>query len=1482
MRAAQTDAEEKNMQTKVQAYVQLADETSLKITGNYLDWLSFLTTASRLYKYPYHDQLMIYAQRPDASACAAYELWNGTMHRYIRRGAKGIALLNPTANGMRIRYVFDVSDTGTRADSRNVDVWQLTEAAEPAVRKMLAEEFSADASMRLVQQIEQLAERQALAYWNEHRRDILDSVDDSALSEYDDFAAGASFRKAAAASISAVIQTRCGLEPELLREDFQEVMDWNTPAAAAELGKAVSTIAEQVLRQIERTVRNAERSMEHERTEVHTARGLPAAGNGTDRRGTAAAGQVRDDAPAVSGERASGAVYAAAPERPPDDAPARNRAERAESAEPPDAHPAEAERRDRGHEGGEPDALGGADEQPETSGGGNDSFGADLQLSGYTPQLEQMSFFLPTENEQIQLVDNFEAESAQAPFAFSVPQEVVDEFLRSGGNMSGGKRRIYQYFTEAPARSMTEKADFLKDEYGIGGRSPAVSGADGSNEAHDSKGIVLQKNGFAPVKMQWTKAAARIDTLIRRGQYLTQDAAADRGRQEAAEDALPKETAPDANEENRAEQGEEADATVSAEESVASADAAENPAFSETAAYAVGDTVYLDGTPFVIEAKSAFGVQLRDPSQRYPIFRAESLPRFEQLLAADERNAHFLPAAETALRNIVLDLSASASEQRESAPEPPAAENFRITDEHLGEGSAKAKFSANIEAISVLKMVESEHRSALPQEQEVLSRYVGWGGLPQAFDERSEAWHSEYSALKSLLTQEEYEAARASTLNAHYTSPTVIRAIYAAVEQLGFRSGNVLEPSCGVGNFFGMLPDSMKKSRLYGVELDSITGRIAQQLYPKAHITIAGFETTDRRDFFDLAIGNVPFGAYQVQDKAFARHNFLIHDYFFAKTLEQVRPGGVIAYITSKGTMDKQNPAVRRYIAERAELLGAIRLPNTAFKANAGTEVTSDILFLQKRERPLAVEPDWVHLGQTADGIPVNSYFAAHPEMMLGTMVREPGLYGNENETACIPLEGAVLSEQLTEAVQHIRGEYQAAELPNQLEGEAAADTIPADPNVKNYAFTMVDGEVYYRTNSVMVRQKLPLPALERIRGMIDLRQQVNDLIQAQLDNADDAALAPMQARLNQHYDAFTAKYGLINARSNASVFSSDSSYYLLCSLEVLNEQGGLARKADMFTKRTIRQQTVITHVDTAAEALAVSIAEKARVDLPYMAQLTGIEPEQLTKELNGVIFPVPNQDIYVTADEYLSGNVRQKLREAMQAAAQNPLYLPNVTALKAAQPKDLDASEIDVRLGATWLDKSVIQDFMLETFAPPMYLHRVIHVNYSEYTAEWNISGKSAVSESSVTAYVTYGTRRANAYRILEDTLNLRDVRIYDMVTDPDGKERRVLNQKETTLAQQKQQAIKAAFREWIWKAPNRRETLVAQYNELFNATRPREYDGRHITFGGMTPDIQLREHQRNAVAHILYGGNTLLAHEVGAGKSVTRSQLKRLRTSQ
>lgn len=721
--------------------------------------------------------------------------------------------------------------------------------------------------------------------------------------------------------------------------------------------------------------------------------------------------------------------------------------------------------------------------------------------------------------------------------------------------------------------------------------------------------------------------------------------------------------------------------------------------------------------------------------------------------------------------------------------------------------------------------------------------------------------------------------ARASTLNAHYTSPTVIRAIYQAVEQMGFQSGNILEPSCGVGNFFGLLPESMAGSQLYGVELDSITGRIAQYLYPQANIAVTGFEKTDRKDFFDLAIGNVPFGAYKVSDRQFDRYNFLIHDYFFAKALDQVRPGGVVAFITSKGTMDKQSPEVRKYIAQRAELLGAIRLPNNTFRANAGTEVTSDILFLQKRDRPIDIEPDWVHLGQTADGIPVNSYFAEHPEMVLGTMVWDDSMYGARQETACLPIEGAAFSAQLAEAVTHITGSYQAVVQPELGEGETIRESIPADPDVRNYSYNVVGGQVYYRENSVMVQPDLNATVQERIKGMVALRDCVHRLMDAQLQESDDYTIAALQGELNTLYDSFTAKYGLINSRPNAQAFSDDSSYYLLSSLEILDDNGNLERKADMFTKRTIRQQHTVEHVDTAVEALAVSIAEKAKVDLPYMAELTGKPKEELIADLHGVIFQIPKlfaEDLtpeYVTADEYLSGNVRQKLREAESAARHDPSFAVNVQALQAAQPKDLDASEIDVRLGATWVDKQYIQQFMQELFEIPFYQRRAVQVQYSQYTSEWRISGKTSLSYNNVANSMTYGTDRAPGLRILEDTLNLRDVRIYDTVEDAEGKEKRVLNQKATTLAQQKQQAIKDAFREWIWKDPQRREALVAQYNELFNSVRPREYDGRHITFSGMNPEIVLREHQRNAIAHTLYGGNTLLAHVVGAGKSATRS---------
>mgnify|MGYP002558188721 CR=1 FL=1 len=934
--------------------------------------------------------------------------------------------------------------------------------------------------------------------------------------------------------------------------------------------------------------------------------------------------------------------------------------------------------------------------------------------------------------------------------------------------------------------------------------------------------------------------------------------------------------------------------------------------------YSVGDTVYLEnGKPYIIESIGIFDITLSDPTLLYPISRAESRESFARLMerypqperapAYTEETVAVYPGDKN---NLPYDVEIRTL--RFDEPEPPSfdnvmdvnpisvqvggewqtfpnreaaekamyeeykdnlrrnAENFRITDDELGVGGAKAKFRANMAAINLLKELEFEGLQASPEQQEILSRYVGWGGLADAFDENKPNWADEFAELYATLSPEEYAAARASTLNAHYTSPTVIKAIYEAVGNMGFQTGNILEPAMGVGNFFGLLPQEMQGSRLYGVELDSITGRIAKQLYPKADITVAGFETTDRRDFFDLAIGNVPFGQYQVNDRAYNKLGFSIHDYFFAKTLDQVRPGGVIAFVTSRYTMDKQSPEVRKYIARRAELLGAIRLPNNAFKANAGTEVVSDIIFLQKRDRPIDIEPDWVHLGENEDGFSINQYFIDNPEMVLGRQTSESTQYGRQDFTV-EPYEDLDLATQLRYAIQNIGGKYEAAELPDLGENETIQDTIPADPNVKNYSYAVVDGEVYYRENSVMVKPNLNATAKERVKGMAELRDCVHRLIDLQMWESDDISIRTEQQKLNRLYDRFTEKYGLINSRGNALAFADDSSYYLLCSLEMLDDEDKtkLKGKADMFTKRTIRQRQSVTSVDTAAEALALSIGEKARVDMGYMSQLTGKSEEDIIDELNGVIFLDPVYGDWQTADEYLSGNVRQKLREAENAAVDSPGYLPNVEALRAAQPKDLDASEIEVRLGATWIDKKYIQQFMFELLEPPLYARRSLEVNYSEFTAEWNISGKNSIPYNDINARMTYGTDCANAYKILEDTLNLRDVRIYDTVRDADGKEKRVLNSKETTLAQQKQQAIKEAFRDWIWRDPDRRHTLVARYNELFNSTRPREYDGSHITFAGMNPEIRLREHQLNAVAHVIYGGNTLLAHEVGAGKT-------------
>lgn len=2289
------------MPSKYQEYRQMADTAERQLTSSYKSWTQFLRTAARLYKYPYNEQIMIHAQRPDAIACAEYDFWNKKMGRFVRRGSTGIALIDTSGQKPQLRYVFDVADTGEREHSRPVHLWRFRAEHEDIVAATLERSYDVSVSDGIVEQMESAATQLAKEYWADHKRDILHNIDDSYLDGYDEFNTEVQFRNAAKVSITYMLMSRCRLEPEayLEPEDFMPVFDFNTPAAVAALGTAVSEISQQVLRQIEVAIRNyeRERSQNHDRIDLHEERRLPDSRPEAERgTGEHALGQVRDAAEDLPSGASPHPLEPDDPVRDAVPAPAGDRRDGATETGADDAGADEVGGRDGSAESQRPIDVGGADEQPESTGGRDHSERAGVQLTNDAPEAEptqptaayQMSLF-PTEEEQIAYIDTAESVN-NTPSAFSafILQDDIDHILRTGGNadearmkiaaefskqkpiedraaflknlyyggnglitdngrfsawygedgihiatgdtsrylrsaqvigwadaaerieelldsgtfatnlevteapryerlsiavavwnlyhdfsdeakslgylsclgnihstnfpeeterltddllnpefreqflteykifldayrenrellrfhfhrpqvlltrmedlslprkeyhsdmaavpeagrfitgdeiaaslangsgFEGGKARIYEFF-QTP-HTPKESADFLKKEYGIGGRTHAVSRESGSYEDHGSKGITLRKAGCADVQMNWGKVASRISELIRMNRYLAPDeqtvydkamaqdalrnavyndyndvkaaypdeivlyqvgdffelygedarAVADdlsleltrrnlEGagrvtmcgfpakdlekyveklrekhdvtisrigdsshehtaytlpsidheaenainayeaefgadgtrvfRDPAAEQAQPtvqerleryrpiviatvsedtayrnacghsdrenaeiecnaavrravlnskdmelirlfsdvpefrsrlhqevfegtyarlhdllrplsqddiddalrawngnveskravvrymqqhgreKETAawlaheyggkegnnlfivragsPETaelswakvqrliaqliREDNffteqerdnfddidpvairealaergivggkvvdpeklnsdpfiqrvmqdteriaeqeeptidpadrfhvvsldrgfrtlyavwddethgyymdadgvteeftsewqaeayrlelqgqaeqallerakglisdfcRSEYGSEADfsdptkigvayTTVTddeipvqvnidlvnyrlerylddehletrqyaslqelitnelenldfsdlihvsdedveqyrwhePEEAVAEAPETAPAPQREPFPYSVGDTVYLEnGKPYIIESIGIFDITLSDPTLFYPISRAESRESFARLMerypqpgkepayteetvavypgdknnlpydveirtlrfdepehdppsaepaepeppamseeeallleqegrAALSEMGEFVPDFDDAISQAEIDEtpthrhavsisidgewqgfpSADAAEQAAYADFKAAshrnAQNFHITDDALGVGGAKAKFRANMAAIHLLQELEFEGLQASPEQQEILSRYVGWGGLADAFDENKPNWSDEFAELYATLSPEEYAAARASTLNAHYTSPTVIKAIYEAVGNMGFQTGNILEPSMGVGNFFGCLPESMQGSKLYGVELDSITGRIAKQLYPKADITIAGFETTDRKDFYDLAVGNVPFGQYQVDDRAYNKLGFSIHDYFFAKTLDQVRPGGVIAFVTSRYTMDKQSPEVRRYIAQRAELLGAIRLPNNAFKANAGTDVVSDIIFLQRRDRPIEIDEDWIHLGQSENGFAINSYFAEHPEMVLGTPSSESTQYGKQ-DYAVNPIEGADLGTLLHEAVQNIGGKYQEAELPDLGENEKIGTSIPADPNVKNFSYTIVDGDVYYRENSVMVKPDLNATAKARVKGMVQLRDCVQKLIGQQMDGfVSDEAIQRTQRELDALYDSFTAKYGLINTRANNLAFSDDSSYFLLCSLEMLDEENNLKRKADIFTKRTIRPHEAITSVDTASEALALSISEKARVDMNYMAQLSGKSQEELIDELNGVIFLNPVHGEWQTADEYLSGDVRQKLREAEAAAKDSPGYLPNVEALRQAQPKDLDASEIEVRLGATWIDKAYIKQFMFELLEPAFYVRRSIDVNYSDFSAEWNITGKSVVGRSDINANMTYGTERANAYKILEDTLNLRDVRIYDTITDADGKEKRVLNSKETTLAQQKQQAIKDAFQEWIWKDPTRRHELVQKYNELFNATRPREYNGQHITFSGMNPEIQLREHQLNAVAHILYGGNTLLAHEVGAGKT-------------
>ena len=1520
------------MPSKTEEYLALAQRTANGLTRYWESWTDYLTTASRLYKYPFADQLMIYAQRPDATACADFDIWNNRMNRYVRRGAKGIALLDESSGFPRLHYVFDVSDTGVRRNSRDPERWEMNDDLFKPVSEMLTAEYGISHE-RLSQQLVNIAEKLVNDYWDNNSGDILNIVDGSFFDDYDSSGKELQFKAAATMSVTYTLLERCGFEPEgyFDKDDFQAIHTFSTPDAVYALGAATSDISREVLRKIERTVktttrrRNVERMEEYEQqSELHEVRGLPAP-EPDPQPAEDPAGQVRQDAPELPEAVSPGTVQFDAPER---DAVPASDGTGADGREPDAAdHGAASEAGPSPGQSAESTDVGAAHEQSESAGRGTGDDGADLQLSFLDANI-------PTEAQQIEKID--QAESEKTPSAFVLSQaEIENELRRHGSGFAGGKQRIMALYQTQPDRKLRAKA--LAKEYGIGGHSHDYLDGSRGFVNHDWKGLeFVHYPDHQKITLKWAQVEKYIDLMIQSDRYLTDEEKEQRAtRQEASNYNVGDEVVVDLptrtiegtigyvgetdvridtsahgqswdNEvinKQQFEQGLRQSATAQrVDKMLAQAEAiakeSEVPEYERFSVrkvvdgkmplFAIWDDLYDDyyetnhAVPQFSDEKQAESylenlkreVADREAAEWLKVEHAKFLADKDEPEPSDEELDELPISAVMDGEVQTFPDAAALDEALNAAP----AGNFRITDDHLGEGGAKQKYARNIEAIRTLFRLEEEHRGATAEEQQVLSQYVGWGGLADAFDPGKDSWAKEYAELKGLLSEDEYAAARSSTLNAHYTSPTVIRGIYDAVERMGFRSGNILEPSMGVGNFFGMLPDTMQDSRLYGVELDSITGRIAKKLYPQADITVAGFETTDRRDFYDLAVGNVPFGNYKVNDKAYNKLGFSIHNYFFAKAIDQVRPGGVVAFVTSRYTMDSKDSTARKHMAERADLLGAIRLPNNAFKANAGTDVVSDIIFLQKRDRPADIEPAWVQLGKTEDGFAINQYFVDHPEMILGELTTESTQYGREELTVA-PIEGAVLADQLAEAVQHIEGQYVEVEVetPDVADAEVERKTLPADPDVKNFSYAVVDGEVYYRENSIMTQVELSDNAKGRVAGMVELRQIVNELIDQQLDFPDEDIKAS-QAKLNAAYDAFTAKYGLINDKKNARLFDDDSSYYLLCSLENLDENKQLKSKADMFTKRTIRPERTVTSVDTPSEALAVSIGEHGRVDLPYMAELLGSpgDYERITTELQGVIFKDPSADAdepeagWQTADEYLSGNVRNKLRMAQLAAESHPEFKINVEALTKAQPKDLEASEIDIRLGATWLNPAIVQQFMMETFQPPYRIryNNLIQVRYSPFTSEWRIGNKSAAGMYDIMSTETYGTHRANAYKILEDTLNLRDCRIYDTIEE-DGKERRVLNQKETMLAQQKQQAIKDTFAGWVWQDPQRRNLLVKQYNELFNSTRPREYDGSHIHFVGMNPEINLQEHQRNAVAHVLYGGNTLLAHEVGAGKS-------------
>ena len=1590
----------------------LARETAKKVCRGREQWIRYLDVASRLYKYPFEDQLLIYAQRPDATACASLEMWNERMFCWVNRGAKGIALIDGESERPKLRYVFDVSDVHkARRIGKDPFIWHLREEHKEVVLAELEHIYgSTNAFLPFENRIYEIAERIAEDFYEEAVDEVIDESANSFLEDLDGDAVAVRFREMLVQSVSYTILKRCGCDMTEFDDEFtfDYIHEFNTLRTLSVLGSTTSELCEPVLIRIGRTIARYDRALLQNRryttnhnhieravagheSDIRKERGLSHSQSDTFGAGRNDADEIRSVAEELSEKPQEGDLHGTSSERrtadtlPGDTGTGRGEVRGADTevVEEPD--------RDGETETERSAAVDERDEPDLSAGGGDRSEGTGLsvaELEQYEPPADspyrQMDLF-SLMSEQVGNIAMAQAEMPSDRFLFgTITAGQIEEILRTGGGKENSRKRIYHKYQTG--KTPEEMAAFLQKEYGETGKGFQLGGEQIS--VWFNKGGMYAAHGTSAlehteVHLSWSAVESVIRGQIEAGSYIDSNEAylaeqfvrkelADMlffyfrdsvgtfpeelgisgynypGEHEyivdmlAKEDEVRKVIAQMDRTIQRVEKGEleyrfrlakdpqelrddladflnervefplPEDINVVTEDFI-TADEIDHTlskgsgfvhgsfriydfyhqehTLKEAAdflknEYGTGGASHaLAGSDHSYKDYDAKGIKLSKGSIFTP--DAEVLlswqvvaKRIGKLIKEDR---YLTPAAkekyiqykqeqkEKALQQAKEELDEVIGEPEvlleNNVSEDISAENYVISDMELGVGTAKEKFQRNVEAIRTLETIESEKRPATNEEQEVLSKYVGWGGLADAFDETKSAWAKEYAELKTLLSEEEYISARESTLNAHYTSPVIIQEIYRTLQRMGFTKGNLLEPSMGIGNFFGMLPETMRESHLYGVELDSLTGRIARLLYPKANITVDGYEKTAfPNDFFDAAVGNVPFGQYKVADKKYDKYNFLIHDYFFGKTLDQVRPGGVIAFITSKGTMDKENPKVRKYIAQRAELLGAVRLPNTAFKANAGTEVISDILFLQKRDRIVDIEPDWVHLSQDENGIAMSSYFVEHPEMVVGSMEMASGPYGMES--TCVPDDSIPFEEQLQKSLSFIEGSYEEIEL-EEMNEELTAEVIPAVPEVKNFSYAQIEDRLYYRENSVMRPVEASEGMLERIKGMASIRDCTQELIRLQLEDYPEEQIRSAQKKLNDLYDAFVKDYGRIYSKTNKRAFHQDSSYCLLCSLEKQDEEGNFIGKADMFTKRTIKKAEVVTSVDTASEALAVSLAEKAAIDFEYMSELSGKDRDTLIRELTGVIFKNPISEEWETADAYLSGNVRNKLETAENFAKNEPMYAVNVEALKRVQPKELDASEIEVRLGATWIPSKYIEDFMREVFETPEHLldRDVIKIQYSDVTGQWNVKGKNADYGNSL-VNMTYGTGRRNAYQILEDSLNLKDSRVYDIIVE-DGKEKRVLNKKETTIAAQKQDAMREAFRDWVFRDRERREVLVGKYNVLFNSTRPREYDGSHLVFPGMTPDIELKDYQKNAVAHVLYGNNTLLAHCVGAGKT-------------